>query len=97
VRATRLLGTLENIFTLDGETGHEIVWVYDAEFVDESLYERDLDGMEDTVRSFKAYWKPLDAFEPRGGGQRLVPEGLLELLGGVEDPEPVQPDGSITR
>ena len=97
MRATRLLGTLENIFTLDGETGHEIVWVYDAEFVDESLYERDLDGMEDTVGSFKAYWKPLDAFEPRGGGQRLVPEGLLELLGGVEDPEPVQPDGSITR
>ena len=35
VRATRILGTRENIFTLDGETGHEILWVYDAEFVDE--------------------------------------------------------------
>lgn len=29
-----LLGTIENIFTFNGDLGHEMVQVYDAEFVD---------------------------------------------------------------
>lgn len=32
------LGTLENIFTLEGELGHEIVLIYDAKFGDRTLY-----------------------------------------------------------
>ena len=36
----QLLSVFENIFVYDGQPGHEIVFVYDAKLVDESLYER---------------------------------------------------------
>jgi hypothetical protein len=36
------LGAIENIFMLEGEPGHKIVLVYDATFVDRSLYEREV-------------------------------------------------------
>src|SRR4030042_4628948 len=36
----KLLGVLENLFTLEGKPGHEIVYVYDGRFADESAYER---------------------------------------------------------
>lgn len=31
------IGTIENIFTYNGDLGHEVVFVYDAEFVDKSF------------------------------------------------------------
>ena len=76
----RLLGTLENVFTVDGQAGHEFVQVYDAGLVDRSLYEKEaLDAVEDDGGGpFKAYWRSLDSFA--NGGDRLVPEGLLELM-----------------
>ena len=44
----RYLGALENVFTYNGQTGHEIVMVYDGAFVDHSLYEQPwLVGAED--------------------------------------------------
>lgn len=44
----RYLGTLENVFTYGGQTGHEIVMVYDGEFVDRTLYSRAaIEGDED--------------------------------------------------
>ena len=75
-----LLGTLESLFTVDGRPGHEFVQVYDAALVDRSLYEKEaLDAVEDDGGPpFKAYWRSLDSFS--NGGDRLVPEGLLELL-----------------
>jgi ADP-ribose pyrophosphatase YjhB (NUDIX family) len=33
----QLLGAMENLFTFDGQQGHEVVFVYDAEFKDKSL------------------------------------------------------------
>jgi len=74
------LGTLENIFTLDGEPGHEIVLIYDATFVDHSLYEREeIVGHEhgnDTA--FVALWKSLEELE--SGPVRLVPEQLMAFI-----------------
>jgi len=79
VTNVRFLGTLENIFTYDGRPGHEIVLVYEADFVDRSLYEKaTIQGIEDGNIPFKAVWKPLEEFER--GGSPLYPEGLLELL-----------------
>ena len=40
VRGVRLLGVLENVFTYAGKPRHEVVFVYEGEFVDEGLYER---------------------------------------------------------
>jgi 8-oxo-dGTP pyrophosphatase MutT (NUDIX family) len=72
------LGTLENIFTYEGQPGHEIVFVYDGSFTDESLYSRPhLDGKESNTEPFKAYWRARESFS---SDSPLYPEGLLELL-----------------
>ena len=78
------LGTIENMFTYDGQTGHETVFIYKGVFRDKSIYEktciygRDDGKIEGTVESFKAVWKSLADFESNKA--LLVPEGLLELL-----------------
>ena len=82
----RLLGTLENIFTYAGTPGHEIVQVYDAKFVDASVYELPhLDAQESDGAAFVAKWLALDSIT---GETPLVPAGLYELLKKV-----VLPDG----
>ncbi|WP_237582612.1 NUDIX hydrolase [Pontibacillus yanchengensis] len=73
------LGTIENIFTFNGEVGHEIVQVYDASFEDFSFYSVDsFEGIEDNGETFKVFWKPKQSFQ--NNQLRLVPEALLELI-----------------
>jgi ADP-ribose pyrophosphatase YjhB (NUDIX family) len=74
----RLLGIVENIFELEGKPGHEIVFVYDARFADESLYERESLDVIEGKRQFKAVWRSLE--ELRSGSTRLVPPELWNLL-----------------
>lgn len=80
IENVRLLGVLENIFVYEGEQGHEIVFVFDGEFADKSLYERDrLNGYEQEADiKFQTKWFSLDKITENGG--RLVPAGLLELI-----------------
>ena len=79
VRDVRWLGILENIFTVHGQPGHEIVMLYEADFVDEDMYHRSpIWGQEDDGSPIKAVWKPLNDFKT--GRARLVPEGLLATL-----------------
>ena len=81
VQNVRWLGVLENIFTVHGQPGHEIVMLYEADFVDEGMYERSpIWGQEDDGSPIKVVWKPLDDF--KAGRGRLVPEGLLAILEG---------------
>jgi 8-oxo-dGTP pyrophosphatase MutT (NUDIX family) len=79
----RYLGTNENIFTYEGNTGHEIVRIYEGDLADRSFYEVDsIDGHEDTPDgplAFKAVWMPIAHFVE--GLSPLYPDGLLELLG----------------
>ena len=75
----RLLGVLENIFEYQGRPGHEIVFVYDGRFVDETLYGRPELPMHEPGWATPALWRPLWPFGP---ACRLVPEGLHELLAG---------------
>ena len=82
VKDLRYLGTLENIFTFNGDHGHEIVLVYDGAFVDKNLYKRDaIEGHEDNkdASRFTAYWIRLDDFRGKHAPP-LYPTGLLELL-----------------
>jgi len=76
------LFTLENIFTFNGETGHEIVMVFDGRLLDESFYAREIiEGREfDGFRQapLKAVWMRIGEFGPRAP---LYPDGLLERLG----------------
>lgn len=80
VTGLRYLGTCENIFTYQGEMGHEIVMVYDGALSDRSLYDQAaIAGAEDSGAPFKAMWKSLDYFR-RKGAAPLYPDGLLDLL-----------------
>ncbi|UOQ84923.1 NUDIX hydrolase [Gracilibacillus salinarum] len=73
------LGAVENIFTFNGDNGHEIVMVYDAAFIDQSLYHiESFEGIEDGGEKIKLFWKPLNDFTERR--LRLVPEGLITLI-----------------
>ncbi|MGG0654956.1 NUDIX hydrolase [Rummeliibacillus pycnus] len=73
------LGTIENIFTYNGDLGHEVVFVYDAEFIDKSFYDKtSFLGQEDNGATFKLLWKPISDFT--NNKFRLVPEELYHLL-----------------
>lgn len=74
----RLIGTLESIFTYLGAPGHEIVQVYDGQFVDQALYERpSVSGTESDGQPFEAVWKEIESFSAE---KPLYPNGLLALL-----------------
>ncbi len=76
----RLLGVLENLFTFDGEPGHEVVFVYDAKLHDTTLYESERwTGTESDGSKFNAIWLDLDSIGPET--PPVYPDGLLEMLG----------------
>lgn len=78
----KLLVVLENLFTFDGQQGHEIVFVYDAEFIDSVLYtEIEIRGCETSGLSYIAQWLSREQIElnqypvyPTGIEQWLFPE-----------------------
>jgi 8-oxo-dGTP pyrophosphatase MutT (NUDIX family) len=74
----QLLGVLESIFTVNERAGHEIVFVYDGRFVDESIYQQPfVTAIEDNGDSLHATWRTLASFD---ADHRLVPEALMALL-----------------
>ncbi|NJL49424.1 MAG: NUDIX hydrolase [Leptolyngbyaceae cyanobacterium SM2_5_2] len=73
-----LLGIVESIYRYQGEPGHELVFVYDGQFVDNSLYDRESLDVVEGKRSFKAVWRSLE--ELRSGPAKLVPTQLWHLL-----------------
>lgn len=76
----QLIGTIENIFVYDGETGHEIVQLYEGTLGDTGLYARDeLVANEDNGLQYHVRWMPLASFLSYGAPP-LYPEGLLALL-----------------
>jgi 8-oxo-dGTP pyrophosphatase MutT (NUDIX family) len=83
IKDLRLVGTLENLFELEGIRGHQIVFVYDGEFINPGVYEHDqLKFKEDSGKTVTARWRPLDFFDAY---HRLVPEQLHQLLGNGDD------------
>ncbi|MFX0084128.1 MAG: NUDIX domain-containing protein [Candidatus Hodarchaeota archaeon] len=75
------LATLENIFTFNGQKGHEIVFVYNAKFKDVSIYEREeFEGyeIEENWGKFKIKWKSIPFFQT--SPCPLYPTGLLDLI-----------------
>ena len=71
-------GTLENIFTYKGETGHEIVFIYRGDLVDRSLYELPHIDCIENGEPIRAAWIPLRDFSPEH--IPLYPTGLLDLI-----------------
>ena len=73
------LGTVENIFTFNGEPGHEIVMIYDGALKESGLYDQAvIVGEEANGEEIQAVWMGVDEF---GDGKSILyPYGLLEML-----------------
>lgn len=82
VSAGPTVGTVENLFTWDGEQQHEVVIARAAEFEDDALYDRDrFDGIDDGgAVEYEATWRTLR--DLRAAPEPLYPEKLPGLLEG---------------
>ena len=79
VGEVRYLGTLENIFTFNGNSYHEIVLIHDGALVDSGLYDQAvIVGEEANGEEIQAVWMGVDEFGE--GKSILYPYGLLEML-----------------
>ena len=79
VEDIRFLGALENIFTFNDGSYHEVVMIYDGVLADAGFYDQTLiEGEEANGDVIRAMWKGLDEFGE--GKSILYPKGLLELL-----------------
>lgn len=77
-----LLGVLENLFTFADQEGHEIVFVYDAELIDQKKYEIDsFQAVESNGEPFTAHWLDLKAIT--SDTPPVYPAGLLDLINRV--------------
>ncbi len=79
IKNVRLKQVWENIFVCDGKNGHEIVFLYRADFVDKRNYERkEYKIVESNGEEVEAFWIKTKEFDERK--LRLVPEALIEYL-----------------
>jgi 8-oxo-dGTP pyrophosphatase MutT (NUDIX family) len=77
------LGTIENVFTYNGEKGHEIIQLYQCDFVDSKFYEIEkLTFIEkigkNKIRQKTALWLNLEQYKKEN--LVLVPEEFLSYL-----------------
>ena len=58
IQVTGLFNVAEEIFEYDGKPCHEVMFIYEAEFADKTLYEQDAIEAMDTEHniSVKAFW-----------------------------------------
>ncbi|GKW14589.1 NUDIX hydrolase [Pectobacterium carotovorum subsp. carotovorum] len=74
-----LLGVSENIFSYNGKPGHEIVFVYEARFQDESLYQQDIiHGIETNGVPIITRWFDIDLL--RSGEVKFYPHGIVDMI-----------------
>lgn len=67
---------VENVFTYNGQPGHEVVFLYRGSLADRSLYGRDSIPIADS--DAVAAWMPIADIE--SGAARLYPSGADQLL-----------------
>ena len=77
VTDVRRLGVLENIFSWQGGSEHEVVFIFTATFADPSVYEIEEQVIRDKPER-RVLWRPADAVAPP-----LYPAGLSELIASV--------------
>ena len=75
------IGPAENIFEYKGQMAHELIFIFEAEFLDPEPYKHDvIYGQGDDNTPVKAIWKPLADFKRKK--DRLYPAPLLDMLMG---------------
>jgi ADP-ribose pyrophosphatase YjhB (NUDIX family) len=78
---SRLLGVVENIFTYDGEQGHEVVFVFAGVLAEGDVVPPEGGWYDDNGIPMWVEWRPLT--DPLEGGDDtlpLYPDGLGTLL-----------------
>lgn len=70
--------TIENIFTYEGQRGHEIVLVYEADLTNKDLYEKDEMKIMDANEGGIAYWQKISDFKEKK--LILYPESMLQYI-----------------
>ncbi|MFX1320517.1 MAG: NUDIX hydrolase [Promethearchaeota archaeon] len=80
IKDIKFLTMFENIFMYEGKMGHEIVLVFDATLIDNTLYGKTLIVQEDDENQtkFNAYWKSLE--EIKQESRPLYPDGLYSFI-----------------
>lgn len=79
VEVHRQLATFENIFSYEGRPGHEIVLLYETEFIDSKNYVlEEIDIIESGKVAGKAVWRSLDEIKQEKA--KLYPNGIGEVL-----------------
>ena len=71
------LGLTENIFTFNGQPGHEIVLLYSADFKP-SDYQNEYIMIEDDEEPQKAFWISIDEFKK--GNSIIYPTEVLKYI-----------------
>jgi 8-oxo-dGTP pyrophosphatase MutT (NUDIX family) len=74
----RYLGCLENIFTYNGQPGHEIIQLYECDFVDPKFYQLEKLEFAEGERKKTALWVDINRFKSEE--LRLVPENFFQYL-----------------
>lgn len=74
----KFVTTLENIFTYEGERGHEIVMVFEGGLADKSLYDKQNIQILDEKEGHVASWQRIEDYK----SEKLIlyPEGILSYL-----------------
>ncbi|MDY6897509.1 MAG: NUDIX hydrolase [Cyanobacteriota bacterium] len=75
----RYLSCLENIFTFQGNPGHEIIQLYQCDLADPKFYQLETIPFNEGEREKTALW--VDIKDLKSGNLRLVPEGFVDYLG----------------
>ena len=72
------LGCTENLFTFNGKQGHEILQIYQCDFVDPKFYQLENLVFAEGERQKTALWVEISRF--KSGELKLVPEQFFEYL-----------------
>ncbi len=79
IKNLSFIGPAENIYHQNGHTEHELIFMFEGEFVNRSVYKKEdipLSGKNGIA--YRAIWKPIKDFTENG--HLLYPDGLLEIL-----------------
>ncbi|PAX48308.1 NUDIX hydrolase [Brunnivagina elsteri] len=74
----RYIGCLENLFTFNGKPGHEIIQLYECDFVEPKYYQLERQEFTEGERKKIAVW--VDINRCKSGELKLVPEQFLDYL-----------------
>ena len=74
----KYLGCMENLFSFNGKPGHEILFIYECDFVDPKFYQLEELTFAEGERKKRALWIQIDRF--KSGELKLVPEQFFEYF-----------------